>query len=267
MSKMDSSFQRTNHIRKIIFQIGSVRTGAESNAIVWIVYHFHHSQNILFVNDDSRKTKYAPCRIIRMDCHLDIILVTYRHNLLKEIFQVLKQFFIINIFVHSKKLFYFCHTFRLPARHYSSVHIACDRVEHFLRIQCVYCFLCISQYSGTIRSYSCQFCSCPVKYRHKVITYQMNIFFSKIFKSLNIVCNVLVSVSATCLNIIMDIYTFNTSQFQSCCFNFFFHSTDAFSAPYFARLSIIQCSDNSCNPRNLTNLFQSYCVKFGSVPS
>ena len=239
MSKMDSSFQGTDHIRKIIFQVCSVRTGAECNTIVWIIYHFHHSQNVFFVNDDSRKTKYAPCRIVRMNCHLDVILVTYRHDFLKEIFQVFKQFLIINIFIHSEKLFYFCHTFRLPARHYGSVHVTCDRIEHFLRIQSIYCFLCVSQYGRTVRSYSCQFCSCPVKYRHKVITYQMNIFFSKILQSFNIVCNILVSVSTTCFDIIMNIYTFNTSKFQSCFFYFFFHCTDAFSAPYFTRLSII----------------------------
>ena len=38
-----------------------------------------------------------------MNCHVDIIFVTNRHNLLKEVFQVFKQLVIINIFVNPEK--------------------------------------------------------------------------------------------------------------------------------------------------------------------
>ena len=267
MCKMDSSFQGTNHIRKIVLQICSVRTRTECHTIVRVVYHFHHTQNVLLVDDDTRQSEYAPCRIIRVDCHVDVIFVTNRHNSLQEIFQVFKQFLIIDFFVHLKQFFDMLHSFRLPSRHHRSVHIPCDRIKHFFRIQCIYCFLCISKYSRTIRTHSCQLCSCPVKYRHEIIAYQVNIFFSQIFQCFDVVVDILVSLRCSCFDRIVHIYTFDPCHTQSGCFHFFFHCADTLTAPYFTRRCIIQCCNHTCYSRDLANLLQSHCVKFSSIPS
>lgn len=95
----------------------------------------------------------------------------------------------------------------------------------------------------------------------------MNVLFTKIFQSLDVVGNVLLSFRRSGLDRIVDIYAFDTGQVQPCCLYFFFHCTDTLSAPYFARLRIVQCCDHTCHSRDLADLLQSYCVKFGSIPS
>ena len=40
------------------------------------------------------------------------------------------------------------------------------------------------------------------------------------------------------------------------------HSFDAFSAPYFSGLCIIQCSDNTLYSGNLSYLLKCYCIEF-----
>ena len=55
-----------------------------------IVNHLHHAQDILLVDDNARKPKHAPCRVVRMDCHVDVIPVAYRHDFFQKILQVVE---------------------------------------------------------------------------------------------------------------------------------------------------------------------------------
>ena len=85
MCKVNSSLEGTDHSRQIIIGIGSVGTGAEGHAIMRIVYHAHHALQIWQVNDDARKTEHTPGRIIRVDGHVNVIFVTYRHDCFEEV--------------------------------------------------------------------------------------------------------------------------------------------------------------------------------------
>ena len=79
-----------------------------------------------------------------MDCHVNVILVAHRHDALQKILQVGKQFFIVNVLVHGKKLFDVRHALRLPARHDAAVGIPGDGREHIFWIDGIYSFLCVS---------------------------------------------------------------------------------------------------------------------------
>ena len=51
---------------------------------------FNTTKGIFKINDDSRKSKYRPCRIIWMDSHVYVILITNRHYLFQKVFQIFK---------------------------------------------------------------------------------------------------------------------------------------------------------------------------------
>lgn len=108
-----------------------------------VIHHCHHAQDVGFVDDDTRKAEYAPCRIIGMDRHIDVVFVADRHDALQEL--------------------------RLPARHDRAVGVTCDGFKHVLRIKGVNSFLCVRENCGAVRSYTCQFCSGSVKDRHEVV--------------------------------------------------------------------------------------------------
>ena len=76
------------------------------------------SENIFFIDNDAGQTKNAPCRIVRMNCHIDVILIADRHDPLQKILEICKQCIIINILVHLKQFFYLCH----PLRNLQYIH-------------------------------------------------------------------------------------------------------------------------------------------------
>ena len=239
MGKVNPSLQRANHIRQIIFQIRPIGTGTERHPIMWIVHHFHHAKYVGLVNDNTRQAKYTPSRIVRMNGHVYVILVTDRHDFLQEIFQIFKQLFVVNVFIHLEQFFHMCHTFRLPARHHGSVRISGKRGKHLLRMNGVHCFLGISQYRGAIRPHPGKFGTSPVKHRHEIIAHQMNIFLPKIRKRFNVVLYVLLPFRHTCFDCVMDIHTLNTRQPKPCGLHLFFHGTDSLPAPHLSRCSVI----------------------------
>ena len=185
-----------------------------------IVDHAHHAENVFLVDDDARKTKYAPGRIVRMDCHVDVILVAHRHDALQKILQVGKQFFIVNVLVHGKKLFDVRHALRLPARHDAAVGIPGDGLEHFLRIEGIHSLLGVSEDSRTVRTFSGEFRAGPVENRHEVIAYEMDIFFSEIFQCLNVVINVEITVRCAGFDGVVDVDALDTGNMKSCGSNF-----------------------------------------------
>ena len=202
-----------------------------------------------------------------MNCHIDIIFITGRHDTLQEIFQICKKLLIVNILIQLKEFFHSRHTLRLPARHNETIGIRINGCKHLFRLQCIHCCLIVCQHGRTIRSFSCQFCSCPVKYRHEVITYHMNIFLSQAFQCCNIILYVLLSVGRTNLNCIMNIHTFNSCNREPCCLYFFLHGTDIFQRPCLSWNRIIQCRNHTLHPRNLTNLLQCNRIMLTAIPS
>jgi len=58
-----------------------------------------------------------------MNSHLNVVFITYRHDSLKEINDVLKELILIDSLVKLKELFYLSHSFRFPARHNCAVHL------------------------------------------------------------------------------------------------------------------------------------------------
>ena len=89
----------------------------------------------------------------------------------------------------------------------------------------------------------------------------MNVLFAQILQSLDIVCNVQVAVSASGLDIIMNINTFNAGNVKSGSFYFVLQGADTFTAPNLSGSCIIQRSDDTGYTRNLADLPQFYRVK------
>ena len=124
MGEMDPAFEGTDHIGQIILQICSVGTGAEGDAVVRIVHHFHHAQNVGFVDDDSGQTEHAPCGIVRMNCHIDIVFVTDGHDALQKILQIFEELFIGYVLIHFKEFLDVRHALGFPAGKNRTVGVA-----------------------------------------------------------------------------------------------------------------------------------------------
>ena len=222
MGEMNSALQGTNHIGKIILQVGAVGTGAEGDTVVGVIHHLHHPQDVGLVYNDSGQAEYTPGGIVRMDRHVDVVFVADRHNAFKKIFQVCKQLFVIHVFIHFKQLFHPCHAFRLPAGHYGAVHFSCDGVKHFFRIQGIHGLLCVCQYGGAVGPHPCQLGSGPVKHGHEVITYHMNSGLPQTLQGSNIIIDIPIPVRRAYLDGIVDIHALNAGQLKTCVLDFLF---------------------------------------------
>ena len=264
---MDSSRDGTDDIRKIILQIGSKGAGAKCHAVVYIIHCVQHSLKLLLAGDDAWKSEHAPCRIIRMNCHLDVILVADRHDCLQEVNKVLEKLLLIDILVHFKQLLDVGHSLRLPARHHGSVHAAADGIEHVCGINCINRLLRVCQNSRAVRSSSCQLGSCPVEYRHEVIADHVDVFFSEILERLDIGINVLVAICASGLDCVRNVDRLDAADVQSGSLYLFLQSMDLFLGPELTRLLVIKHCNNSGYVSGLSDLFESNGVKFGTVPA
>lgn len=107
VGKMDSAFQGTDHIWQVIVQVGAVGSGAEGNTVVRVIHHFHHAEDVFLINDDSGEAEYAPGGVIRMNGHVDVVFITGGHDAFQEIFQIGKELFIVNVFIHGEEVFDF----------------------------------------------------------------------------------------------------------------------------------------------------------------
>ena len=222
MGKMDSAFQGTDHIGQVIVQVGAVGSGAEGNTVVRVIHHFHHAEDVFLINDDSGEAEYAPGGVIRMNGHVDVVFITGGHDAFQEIFQIGKELFIVNVFIHGEEVFDFFHTLRFPAGHDAAVGICADGGKHILWIQFVHCFLGICKNGGTIRAHSGKLGSCPVKNRHEIVAYHMDIRLTQIFQRGNVVIDIHVPFRCAGFDGVVDIDAFDAGKLQACVLNFFF---------------------------------------------
>ena len=262
MSKVDPALQGAYHIRQVVFEVCAVGSGTESDPVMRIVHHFHHPQDVFFIDNDAWESEYAPCRIVRMDRHINVVFIADRHDPFQKIFQVCKELFIVNILVHLEEFFYMCHALRFPAGHYSAVSLAGDGFKHLFRIKGIYCFLCVGEDSGTVGTLPCQLCPCPVEDGHKIVADKMYIFFAEVSECLDVIVNIQIPVSGACFYGIMHIYALNPGYMEPGGSDFIFHGADALPAPYFARRCVIKCGDDPGNSRDLPDLLQGNSVKF-----
>ena len=179
VGKVDASLKGADHSRKIIVRVGAIGAGTEGHAVVAIIHHLHHPLQIGQVNDDSGKTKHAPGRIVRMNCHINVVFVTDRHDSFQEVFQIGKECFLVHILVHFKELLDFRHALTFPAGQDKTIGVGGNGIKHFHRIDAVHSLLAISKYRGAVRAYSCKLSAGPVKDRHEIVAYKMNILFAK----------------------------------------------------------------------------------------
>ena len=115
VSKMNASACCFNHFAKIVFAVCTIRACTESKTVMWIWNFIQHAHNIFLIDNNTWKSEYRPGWIIGMNCHINIVFVTNRHNCFKEVFKILEKLFVINSFVHLEKLFYAGHAFRFPS--------------------------------------------------------------------------------------------------------------------------------------------------------
>ena len=90
----------------------------------------------------------------------------------------------------------------------------------------------------------------------------MYVLFSEIFKCFYIIIYILFSLRYTGLDSIMNIDALYSRYMEAGGLHLILHSFDAFSAPYFSGLCIIQCSDNTLYSGNLSYLLKCYCIEF-----
>ena len=219
--EVDSALQCTDHVRKVVLEVGTVRTGAEGHTVMYIVDRIHQTKDTCLGVDDSGETEYGPCRIIRVDRHLDIILVADRHDGLQEVYEVLEQLLAIDILIHIEELLDLRHTLRLPARHYGAVRHLLHGSSEVIRIDRVDGLLVVCETGGTIRVLTCELGSGPVKYRHEVVAYEVNIFLTEVLECLDVVCDVLVTVLIADLDGVADIDRLDTAQAKACSLDLF----------------------------------------------
>lgn len=127
-----------------------------------------------------------------------------------------------------------CHTFRFPSRHDGAVGVSGNGGKHFFRVDRIYGFLGVGRNCGTVRTLSGQFGSGPVKYRHEIVAYQMDVFLAQIFQSFDIMIDVKIPIGGSCFDGIMYIDTFDSGDMKSCGGYFRFQCGDPFAAPYFS---------------------------------
>lgn len=77
-----------------------------------------------------------------------------------------------------------------------------------------------------------------------------------------IIIYILFSLRYTGLDSIMNIDALYSGYMEAGGLHLILHSFDAFSAPYFSGLCIIQCSDNTLYSGNLSYLLKCYCIEF-----
>ncbi|EJX02904.1 hypothetical protein EVA_08989 [gut metagenome] len=202
-----------------------------------------------------------------MNCHVYIILVAHGHDALQEVLQIFKQLFVVDVLIHLEQFLNLCHTLRFPARHHGTIHIACNGVEHLLRVQVVNSFLSVSQNGGTIGTNACQFGASPVKDRHEVVANKVNILFAQVLQGFDVVIDVDITISCTGLDGIMHIDALNAGNMHARSSHFILQGTDALTAPNFTGNSIIQSGDYTGDTGDLTNLLQGNGIKLGAIPS
>ena len=200
MGEMNPSRDRPDDIRQIILQIRPEGAGAERDAVVDIVHRLQHADDPRLAGDDARQSEYTPCRVIRVNRHLDVILIAHRHDCPEVINQILEQLLLVDVLIHPEQLLHVCHALRFPAWHHGSVHLPLNRIKHFLRMNRVNCLLCVGKHRGPIRPSPGQLRSRPVEYRHEVIADHMDIFPAEILKTTNIIVDIPVPVRASGLD-------------------------------------------------------------------
>ena len=262
MRKMYSAFKGTDHVRQIVVRIRSIGTRTECHTVMRVIDHLHHPEDIFLAGDDARKPENRPCRIIRVNCHVDVIFVTDRHDPLEKIFQVLKQLLLVDALIFFKKLLYMCEALRLPARHYRAVRIVVDRIEKLLRIQGVNCFLRIRKYGRPVRALSRKLRPRPVKHRHEVVADHVNIFPAEVRKCLDVIVNQPVTVRSCILDLVRDIDGLDAGNMKARRLYFFLQRVNFLLRPDLSRLCVIQRRDNAFHSRNLPNLLQRDGVIF-----
>ena len=124
--KVNAPGCRLNHGAQVILAVGTVRAGAERQAVMRVVNRLEHAHDIFLAGDNAWQPKYRPCRIIRMNSHVDVVLVADRHDCLEEVYKVVKKFFVCDVLVQFEKFLYACHTLRFPAGQDKAVGVLVD---------------------------------------------------------------------------------------------------------------------------------------------
>ena len=265
--EVNPSLEGADHIRQIIVKVGAVGTRAEGDAVVRIVDHLHHAQDVLLAGDDAGQAEYGPCGIIGMDGHLDVVLIADGHDLLKEIFEVVEEIIGGHILILLEELLDVSHSLGLPAGHDGTVGVAGDGLEHLLGNQLVDGFLCVGQSGGSVRKDSCQLSSCPVEDRHEVVAHKVDVFFAKVLEGLDVVGDQLVAGRLAELDIFVNVDALDAGDVKAGGLNFFLERVDTLLTPHFTGLCVIKRCDDACHAGDLPDLLQGDSVEFGTVPS
>ena len=112
-----------------------------------------------------------------------------------------------------------------------------------------------------------QICTCPVKYRHKVITDNFHSELGKVLNGFNVVCDVLITGRKTDFDVIVYIYRLNHIHIKSVRFELLLHFCNFFNCPDFPWQLVVQCPYDACHTRNLLDIGKTDFVIAFPIPT
>ena len=191
-----------------------------------------------------------------MDCHVDAVLVTGRHDGLQEVNEVVKQLFFGDILVCFKQLLDAGETFGFPAGHDKTVGVCVGLIKEDLRIDGIDDGLVVCKNGGAVVTRLCKVGSCPVEDGHEVVADHLDAFFTEVFQRLDVVFDVFVAGGKTDLDIVMNVDGFNAGDFEVLRFDRCLQRGDFLTRPELTGLLVVKGRDYADNAGNLADLAQ-----------
>ena len=111
-----------------------------------------------------------------------------------------------------------------------------------------------------------QLCSCPVEYRHEIVTDAFDARFCNAADIFTVIGDILVSRWLSQLDVLVNRNALDYLEGQPGVLSFLFQLRDALPAPYFSDRDVVHSRHDGMHARNLSDLLKRYLV-IVSIPS
>ena len=241
---------------------------AQSQAVVRIVHHAQEAVDGVRIGQQTRQAEDIPRRIILMDGHLDIALVTGGHDSFQEVLQVLPQLFFGDRSVSLEQLIQLCHTLGFPAGegHVVLLGEGHDVLSHGLVVVLDLCLL-VEQSGGTVAHGMEQIGAGPVEDRHEVVADDLDTELGQVADALLVVLDVLVAGGQTDLDVIVDIDGLDHIHIEAVSVDLIGDLLDLVNFPDLAGHLVVQCPDDAGHTRDLLDVAQADGVITLAIPA
>ena len=265
--EVDAALERADDLGQVVLAAGAQRAGAQGHAVVRVVHHLQHAVQVLAAGDDARQAEHAPGRVVRMNGHIDVVLVAHGHDGLEEVLEVGEQRFVVHALVDLKQRLDLLHALGLPAGQDVAVGVRADRGEHVLGIERVHLRLVVGQHGGAVPAGLGQIGARPVKDRHEVVAHHVDVLFAQRGQGLDVVVDVHVAAGQARLDVVVYVDALDAADVQAARRHLVLERPDRLARPGLAGLGGVQGGDHARHPGNLANLLQRHAVIAGAVPA